>query len=912
MLNPSNSTIRFEAEELQLNGYGLDIRDTPFASNGELISLISPSDAGQIRSDQGTATGTFNGQTGQYNVLISYYDEDDGEGELSFELNNNVLDQWSLDQSPGGGFATADNQKTRTVASGITLNAGDIFTIRGNRDQAEYARVDYIEFAVIDINDAPIAQNVIGVNAIEDGSPVIGCFDADDIDSDDDPSTLTYTITSQPSEGSVIVNPLPPPISLEAEDLELNGYILDPRNYPFASGDGLISLVYDADGGVAPSPTGTATGTFGGLTGKYDIVISYHDEQDGEAQLSFALNNTVVEQWTLDQSPGGVVPTSDNLMRRTVSGITLNTGDTFTLEGIRDNEEYARIDSIEFIPVPTFTFDPEQDFQDLAVGETRDVSFHYTATDSHGAVSNEATATVTVTGTNDIPVAVDDTKVTDEDTAITFAAAELLENDTDIDASDTLSVISVDGSNASFDGTNITYNPNEQFESLAVGETATDSFEYTISDGNGGTATATVEVTINGVNDIPIAVDDAKTTDEDTAITFASSELLVNDTDIDTSDVLSVISVDDTNTQGLVSFDDTNITYDPNGQFEYLSAGETATDTFYYTISDGNGGTDMAAVTVTITGKDELDAINDTLPEIQEGVSLTINFNNFLNNDINPSGTPLEIINFSQPGNGSLVTNSDDTVTYNPNPFFVGNDTFTYTISDGNGDTDTATVTVPVLNTDPGLFRETEFNNCFTPEDCMRLMEAGVPGVRMGEADLVTRDQFGVAPNANLSDDSNPHVRVEGRLGRTDNQDIAEVDIFGFELNVGEILTLDIDFGARYDKNGVFTDEKLNTHLFVFDPSITNNPFQAPIISPSNSPTAGDIGNPIDPGSFRPTDPFVEFTATETGTYYVGVATEDTVWRTNQGAFREKNNPVGDFEGDYVLHASLTLPPVVI
>ena len=65
-------------------------------------------------------------------------------------------------------------------------------------------------------------------------------------------------------------------------------------------------------------------------------------------------------------------------------------------------------------------------------------------------------------------------------------------------------------------------------------------------------------------------------------------------------DVLVVVSVDTTATTGLVTNNSTNVTYDPNGQFDDLAVGQSTTDTFSYTISDGNGGTDTAAVTVTI------------------------------------------------------------------------------------------------------------------------------------------------------------------------------------------------------------------------------------------------------------------------------------------------------------------------
>ncbi len=99
------------------------------------------------------------------------------------------------------------------------------------------------------------------------------------------------------------------------------------------------------------------------------------------------------------------------------------------------------------------------------------------------------------------------------------------------------------------DGT-FAYDPNGQFESLGAGETGYDTFTYTVSDGHGGQSTATVTITINGVNDAPVANADSGTgfeTDEDTAFTTAS--VLANDTDVD-GDTLSVFSFDTTGTKG--------------------------------------------------------------------------------------------------------------------------------------------------------------------------------------------------------------------------------------------------------------------------------------------------------------------------------------------------------------------------
>ncbi len=235
----------------------------------------------------------------------------------------------------------------------------------------------------------------------------------------------------------------------------------------------------------------------------------------------------------------------------------------------------------------SFDYDPNGQFESLAAGETDSDSFTYRAEDPLGT-GDTATVTITITGVNDPPTANDDSGTgfeTDEDSA--FTTASVLDNDTDPDASDTLSVSALDTTGTSGlvtdngDG-RFLYDPNGQFESLAVGETDTDTFGYTVSDGNGGSDTATVTITITGVNDAPTANDDASasfTTDEDTA--FTTGSVLGNDTDPDASDTLSVLSFDTTGTSGLVTSNgDGTFDYDPNGQFESLNNGDTDTDTF--------------------------------------------------------------------------------------------------------------------------------------------------------------------------------------------------------------------------------------------------------------------------------------------------------------------------------------------
>jgi Ca2+-binding RTX toxin-like protein len=89
---------------------------------------------------------------------------------------------------------------------------------------------------------------------------------------------------------------------------------------------------------------------------------------------------------------------------------------------------------------------------------------------------------------------------------------------------------------------------------------------------------------------------------ENSIVSIDTATLLANDTDVDQTDFINVTNVSNDNGTSTVVLSGNMITYDPNGEFDYLSEGETATDTFSYTVSDGNGATDTATVSVTVTG----------------------------------------------------------------------------------------------------------------------------------------------------------------------------------------------------------------------------------------------------------------------------------------------------------------------
>jgi CshA-type fibril repeat protein/VCBS repeat-containing protein len=329
-----------------------------------------------------------------------------------------------------------------------------------------------------------------------------------------------------------------------------------------------------------------------------------------------------------------------------------------------------------------FTYEPGTAYDYLATGEVATDTFTYAIKDPDGNVSNYATVTITIIGENDAPVAVDDTAVGNEDAAVNLTVAELLSNDTDVDG-DTLTVTSVsnpvNGTVVLNDDGTITFTPDADFVGAAT-------FEYTVSDGNGGEDTATVTVDFAAVNDGPAAGADSVDAVEDTALTIQPETLLGNDVDPD-GDVLTIVEVSNP-TNGTVTLNpDGTITFTPDPDY-------SGPATFEYTVSDGNGGTDTATVTVNVAeANDAPEAANDSFTG-EEDTPYVMSASDLLGNDSDPEGDTLTISSVDNPTNGTVVLNADGTVTFTPDADFTGEATFEYTITDGNGGEDTATVTI--------------------------------------------------------------------------------------------------------------------------------------------------------------------------------------------------------------------------
>jgi hypothetical protein len=231
--------------------------------------------------------------------------------------------------------------------------------------------------------------------------------------------------------------------------------------------------------------------------------------------------------------------------------------------------------------------------------------FTYTAVDNGVPVSSgTATVTVAVAAVNDDPIAGPDTVATNEDTVRTIPVAELLANDVPgppNESDQTLSITAVSptssqGGTVSLSGTTVTYTPRLDFNGV-------DTFTYTLTDSEGGTATGTVTVNVAPLNDAPIPGADSVVAFKDNVATIQVATLLANDLPgppDEAGQTLTITSVTATaNTNGTVVLNaDGTISYTPTPGF-------TGSASFQYRVQDsgpnGNGHVNFATGTVNVT-----------------------------------------------------------------------------------------------------------------------------------------------------------------------------------------------------------------------------------------------------------------------------------------------------------------------
>jgi len=350
-------------------------------------------------------------------------------------------------------------------------------------------------------------------------------------------------------------------------------------------------------------PAGSTTGTFT-VTGIQDsneednetiIITPSTSPTNATSSISDALTVTIFDK---NLAPVATAQTNVEATEQTEVTITLagtdSNSDTLTYiiatlptnGTLSDNDSVITVDDL-----PKTTTSANVVYISISDTATSD-SFTFKVND--GTVDSEtATVSLAITAVNDVPSLSDDSVSTDEDNSI-----DITLNASDLDSSQITYSVASDVSNGTVTITNniATYAPSENFNGA-------DSFTVTANDGEATSNIATISITVNAVNDAPVAVADTATVDEgNTSTTLENGEtsLLHNDTDTE-NDPLTAILVSDPIYGSLTLNSDGTFSYEHNGS-------GTTFDNFTYKSNDGFSDSNITTVNITIN------PINDNFP----------------------------------------------------------------------------------------------------------------------------------------------------------------------------------------------------------------------------------------------------------------------------------------------------------
>jgi hypothetical protein len=577
-----------------------------------------------------------------------------------------------------------DNSLTYTPNAGFGGNDAFSYTVSDGQGDTASAVV-----RVAVTNSPPIANPVsAGTNP---GVPVV--INALANDSDPDGDFLTVTSISQPASGAAVLNAdgtitytppagflgtaaftytlsdgqgnsatgsltvavaTPPPLAQNASvsthpgapvTIDVLDNASDPNGLPLT----LTGLTAPADGSVVLNPDGTLTYTPNtGFSGSDSFAYTISDGLGtASATVTVQVGNQppVATDVTATTTPGQPVVVNVLADDYDPDGDTLSV--TATSQPLNGSVTINSDDTLTYTPGPGF------------VGAD---SFTYTISDGYGG-----TATATVTLTETPPSVTDSTVTTTPSTPVSLDVLTAASDPAGLPLSVTQLTQPSDGTvTLNPDGT-LTYTPGADF-------TGYDLFSYTVTDSLGGTATATVFVQVGLVaNDLTVETPP----DQSLVIDPAAGNTDFN------GDPLTVTSISQPASGSAVLNADGTVTYTP-------PAGFLGTDSFSYTLGDGQG--DSATATVTVLVANDPPLAYGAVASTGQGTPVTVDV---LADAVDPYGDPLTVTAAGAAADGTAVLNPDGTITYTPNPGFVGVDAFSYTVSDGFGSA-SAEVTVAV------------------------------------------------------------------------------------------------------------------------------------------------------------------------------------------------------------------------
>ncbi len=608
------------------------------------------------------------------------------------DVDGNPLSYTKASDPTHGSVSVAANGNF-VYTPNANYNGTDSFTVTVSDGQGGTATAT-VNVTVAAVNDAPTVDNP-GVVGAED-TTITGQVTGADVDGD----TLSYTRTSNPVHGSVIVNSdgsfsytpaanfhgsdsftvtvsdgqggsvlstvsitVTPvndaptsnnPSVSGAEDTVITGAITasdvegDTLSYQVSSDPAHGQVTVASDGSFSYTPTANYNGT-----DSFTVLVS--DGQGGTTTSTVSVSIT-----PLNDAPATQNVTASGAEDTAITGqVTASDVDGNPLSYTKGSDPTHG--SVTVQANGSFSYTPAANYNGTD-------SFTVTVTDGQGG-SATSTVSITVTAINDAPVSSNVALSGAEDTTLT---GQITGSDVD---GDTLNY--AQGSNPAHGS--VTVQTDGRFSyTPAANFSGSDSFTVTVSDGQGGSTTSTVSITVTPVNDAPITYNIAASGAEDTAIT---GQVAGSDAD---GDALSYTKGSDP-THGSV-----NVNSD--GSFSYTpTANYSGSDSFTVTVSDGQGGTATSTITITVTPVNDAPVTSDVTASVVEDSSIT---GQVTGSDA--EGDTLSYAKGSDPTHGSVTVNTDGSFSYTPTANYSGTDSFTVTVSDGQGGTATATVTITV------------------------------------------------------------------------------------------------------------------------------------------------------------------------------------------------------------------------
>ncbi|HHF0487842.1 TPA: tandem-95 repeat protein, partial [Vibrio antiquarius] len=462
------------------------------------------------------------------------------------------------------------------------------------------------------------------------------------------------------------------------------------------------------------------------------------------------LTNSPVTLSAIEEDSDPITITTEELL----SNVDIDDADTLIVTNVTiESGNGTLIDNND----GSWTYIPEAD-------DDTEVSFSYDIIDDDGGVIN-GTANLDIKPVNDAPIATNDAIQTDEDSQVVI---DVLANDSDIEGDD-LSITSASVSEKQgiveiVDG-KLVFTPAENFNGNAT-------ISYTISDGELEDE-AQVSVTVNSVNDAPIALNDATITEEDTSVTI---DVLPNDTDID-GDALSIESASVLSDQGQVEIIDGKLVFTPTENFN----GDAE---ITYTVTDG-ALTDQATVKVTVN------AVNDT-PVIESSIAdqtLAEDFTPYTI-DLNTAFSDVDNVDsdltFSVSGNSNIqVAIVNGIATFTPTADWNGSEILTFTATDPSGESVSQTVNFTVAPV-----ADIVADKATVVEDTATIIKVLDNDTFEGDDKVVSLDTNNGPANGTVS------VNPDGSVTYTPNDNYHGTDSFTYIVTSGgvsESTTVNVD-----------------------------------------------------------------------------------------------------------------------